>query len=921
MIRSDIMYCIDTPLTFEALTAPELTYSVVHPLVSRYALLQETNMSVVFCLLLNRVHFLRDEDVTTAAVSNSRAELCEILATRVFRLLGGDMWRLAVASATEWPVYNGADPAIIAQVKRERGDDLENYVGNAIELAILGKARKFIKSSACHKMINAIWSGKCVYQAQSSHSILSDTYKRNPIHFYDPHKAPLLDHYRLKVPAIRSVLEYLNFLVLFILFAIAIEFSELSRLTIPEILFMIYGLGFSLEKIAAMQEHGIRVYFKGTWNGFDMAFVATYSFYATLRLYGVYHHQRWARMLAFDILAIIASFMFPRLAFVTLKDNLMVLSLRAMFMQFLILMLIAAFCFCGFLYALWTMNRNGAGYSIGTIAWWMLDLYFGLDASGFDRADRFHPVFGPVLMVTYACLSNTLLLTGMFFLDTLGNERYLMVLSLRAMFMQFLILMLIAAFCFCGFLYALWTMNRNGAGYSIGTIAWWMLDLYFGLDASGFDRADRFHPVFGPVLMVTYACLSNTLLLTVLVSILSNTFARINEDAAAEQMFRKAVSTIEGVKADFLFSYQPPINVLALCIMLPARYVLTPRWFHKVNVFVIRITNLPILLLVSLYERQAKKAGTTSFYDTLASAAEKVYDTLPRTLKRMSIFEGLAGPGSDIDTIFEINEQFDSALDTTVSDEHPDIRLNTIPTAHRRSSGSTTAKRPLIRQATTSYRSGSPSSAQRLAVPRLRVDSLLSKPSVDGPPQQAFTSPLAQMYPPMVDNIPEERSEGDHADDGGGGMNGNALARATGVSSAPFGRRQRAMSTLAPTPTTATRRGPGLDVAGAFHSHSTAALAINQPRKTSGPTLGEKGTTSNTKEPELSMSPDQLVDVRVDEPLSQAEEPPKVSEIEETEEDAEPLGVTMAGWKRRLDNIEERQERIEGLLEKIASKL
>jgi len=55
-------------------------------------------------------------------------------------------------------------------------------------------------------------SGKCVYQAQSSHSILSDvslgrvdaptfsdntqTYKRNPIHFYDPHKAPLLDHYR-----------------------------------------------------------------------------------------------------------------------------------------------------------------------------------------------------------------------------------------------------------------------------------------------------------------------------------------------------------------------------------------------------------------------------------------------------------------------------------------------------------------------------------------------------------------------------------------------------------------------------------------------------------------------------------------------------------------------------------------------------
>ena len=53
-------------------------------------------------------------------------------------------------------------------------------------------------------------------------------------------------------------------------------------------------------------------------------------------------------------------------------------------------------------------------------------------------------------------------------------------------------------------------------------------------------------------------------------------------------MFRRAVSTIEGVKADALFSYQPPLNLFALVIMLPASYILSPRWFHKVNVFMIR---------------------------------------------------------------------------------------------------------------------------------------------------------------------------------------------------------------------------------------------------------------------------------------------------------------------------------------------
>lgn len=47
-------------------------------------------------------------------------------------------------------------------------------------------------------------------------------------------------------------------------------------------------------------------------------------------------------------------------------------------------------------------------------------------------------------------------------------------------------------------------------------------------------QSDDFHPFLGPMLMITYALLSNTLLLTVLVAILGNTFATINADAAAE---------------------------------------------------------------------------------------------------------------------------------------------------------------------------------------------------------------------------------------------------------------------------------------------------------------------------------------------------------------------------------------------------
>ncbi|KAF8825718.1 hypothetical protein HHX47_DHR6000112 [Lentinula edodes] len=395
-IRSDIIHFIDTPLSYDALTAPDLTYTLIRPLVEKYGAMQrDGNMSVVFCFLLNRVYFSRDQNMATSPVSRTRAELCEILAIRTLREYGNNLLELAVVLTTSWMVYSGADETVM-QMAREEREDLEERVGNAIEMAILGRSKRFIKSSSCQKVIDGIWS--------------------------------------LKVPFIRSVLEYTNFLILFVLFILAIEWNTRDELNAPEVIFMVYALGFCLEKVAAMQEHGIQVYFKGTWNGFDLAFV----------------------------------------------------------------------------------------------------------------------------------------------------------------------------------------------------------------------------------LMVTYAMLSNTLLLTVLVSILSNTFATINEDAAAEAMFRKAVSTIEGVKADSLFSYQPPINLVALCFMLPLSYILTPRWFHKVNVFMIRIMNLPALLVIALYERQAKHNGTTGFYETLIVVTERAYDSLPRQLKRLSIFEGLAGSDSDIDAIFEIEEELDT---------------------------------------------------------------------------------------------------------------------------------------------------------------------------------------------------------------------------------------------------------------------
>jgi hypothetical protein len=128
------------------------------------------------------------------------------------------------------------------------------------------------------------------------------------------------------------------------------------------------------------------------------------------------------------------------------------------------------------------------------------------------------------------------------------------------------------------------------------------------------------------------------MLITILISILSNEFAEINANAQAEvcylylpflsieeygvadtqHLFQKVVKTVEGVKSDAIFSYLPPLNIFAFIFLVPLSYVCSPRTLHRINVFCIRITvrrtlltnsgrangqSFPILVGISLYER------------------------------------------------------------------------------------------------------------------------------------------------------------------------------------------------------------------------------------------------------------------------------------------------------------------------------
>ncbi|KAL8756972.1 MAG: hypothetical protein Q9199_002562 [Rusavskia elegans] len=509
MVRREVIDHIDDPYSLEQLRAPRMNILMVRPMVDRlYAL---NDISIVYCLLVNRVQFLREQTYHAhhQTVNVTRASLCEILANRVLRKYDEDnpghpgLLLLANILVAGFEPFQNA-PDEIVQIERltptwgvqKRGG--YERKSTALELAIISESKTLLSSSACQKLVESVYAGRVVYTPVSFIDILPDHYKHKHISLYHPRKAPLLNQYRLIVPRTRNILDLCQFIVLLTLYLLVMKHHEHGHITVPEVAFCVYACGWVLDELASMVEHGWQVYTQNLWSFLDFAFASIFLLYLVLRVHdlatGIAHTQHRG----LDILATGAPVLIPRLAFNLMSENILFVSLRAMMSDFALLTLFAVWTFGGFL--------------LGMV--WL-------------SGGKHHPV----------------------------------------------------------------------------TIAKWMVYVWFGLDGTGIQQSLGLHWLLGPILMVTFAVLGNTLFLTIVVAMLSNTFATIVANSTAEVQFRRAVLTFEGVKSDAIFAYQPPFNLLALSFLWPLKLIVTPRWFHKLNVTFIRILNAPILLIIAWYER------------------------------------------------------------------------------------------------------------------------------------------------------------------------------------------------------------------------------------------------------------------------------------------------------------------------------
>ncbi|KAI5466264.1 kinase-like domain-containing protein [Mariannaea sp. PMI_226] len=503
-IRRDIISVVEDHLSLEQLQDLKINVTVVRPLVDKFYGLND--ISIIYCLLVNRAQFLEEQSHSNSRhnVNYTRATLCELIATRILRRFGeahdgpdGLLLLAHILVAGFEPFQNAPDE--IRQEAERTTSWMHHKTLPSLEIAIVTDSKLFLSSTTCQKVVDAIYEGRIVYTPSTFWDIIPDHYKLKPIAIYDPRDSPLLNQYRLIVPRTRNILESLQFAILLALYFSVMAYRSKEHWGPLEILFDIFAFGWALDQFATLLAHGWSVYTQNLWSFLDVTFILIYWIYLCLRLYGKHAHSIGLAEQAYDVLALAAPVLVPRLAFNLLRDNLIFLSLRSMMADFFFLTALSAWCFLGFMLSL---------------------LWLGEGA---------HPLV---------------------------------------------------------------------------TVAKWMIYIWFGLDGTGIQRSTEFHWLLGPTVMVAFAFLGNTLFLTILVSMLSNTFSTISSNATAEIMFRRAVLTLEGVKADAVFAYQPPFNIVAVFLFVPLKFVVSPRWFHKIHVAAVKFLNLPLLLVIAVAERR-----------------------------------------------------------------------------------------------------------------------------------------------------------------------------------------------------------------------------------------------------------------------------------------------------------------------------
>ncbi|RDW69847.1 hypothetical protein BP6252_08867 [Coleophoma cylindrospora] len=169
----------------------------------------------------------------------------------------------------------------------------------------------------------------------------------------------------------------------------------------------------------------------------------------------------------------------------------------------------------------------------------------------------------------------------------------IMALDLIAVF----VLILIA----CSGFFVAFTLSFGKNEYDAAGVAYKIFQILMGFTPAAWEAWETYN-FLGKALLALFLFICHFLVVTILITVLTNSFMAIVSNANEEHQFVFAVNTISMVKNDALFSYVAPSNILAW-VLTPLRFILPFRSFIKVNRTAIKVTHFPLLFSIFAYEK------------------------------------------------------------------------------------------------------------------------------------------------------------------------------------------------------------------------------------------------------------------------------------------------------------------------------
>jgi hypothetical protein len=206
-----------------------------------------------------------------------------------------------------------------------------------------------------------------------------------------------------------------------------------------------------------------------------------------------------------------------------------------------------------------------------------------------------------VAAMAYDVLGSTAVLLFPRLFSALDHYRYFsqLLIAFKMMAMDLVAILVLIVISCSGFFVAFSLAFKRDLGASDAAYA--IFQLVMGFTPAAWDLWGEMN-ILGRALLALFLFICHFLVVTILITVLTNSFMAVVKNADEEHQFLFAVNTISMVKSDALFSYIPPTNIIGW-LLIPLKYTMPFKKFLRMNRLVIKLTHVPILFVIFVYER------------------------------------------------------------------------------------------------------------------------------------------------------------------------------------------------------------------------------------------------------------------------------------------------------------------------------